>query len=158
MMKPLMRAVVLSSLLGAAQSFVARQPLPLSSRVVSQRAHDAVASAKIIPAAYVALGGTLLSRAAGTPPVGSRVVLASTGLLCALNLATVDNSRYAGAKRAMALVSGIPPSQMGLAKRWYDIVRLHLAGQLVSLVWMSRASSAAGSSPSPTLYWWTDQK
>ena len=59
------------------------------------------------------------------------------------SLATIDNTRYAGAKRAMALVEGIVPSQKGLAKRWYDLVRLHLAGQVISLIWMVRAQCAA---------------
>ena len=71
------------------------------------------------------------------------MVLASTGALASLNLATIDNSRYAGAKRAMALVDGIPKGQQGLAKQWYDIVRIHLIGQVAGLVWMVRASSAA---------------
>ena len=110
---------------------------------VVKRAPPAVASAKIIPAAYTGLGLALLSRATGTS--GSlRVVLASTGALATLNLATIDNSRYAGAKRASALVAGIPKGQQGLAKQWYDIVRIHLIGQVAGLVWMVRASSAVG--------------
>ena len=48
------------------------------------------------------------------------------------------------AKRASALVAGIPKGQQGLAKQWYDIVRIHLIGQVAGLVWMVRASSAVG--------------
>lgn len=107
------------------------------------RAPPAIASAKIIPVAYVGLGGALLAKATGTDGA-ARAVLTSAGLLSALNLASTDNQRYAGAKRAMARLAGVPKGQQGLAKKWYDIVRLHLLGQVVSLTYMVRASAAVG--------------
>jgi len=107
------------------------------------RAPPVVASAKLLPAANVGLGAALLQRAAHASG-DSRAVLASTGLLCLLNLAVTDNARYAGAKRAVAMLDGVPASEMGLAKRWYDCVKVQVVGQLCGLVWMVRSRSAAG--------------
>mmetsp|Transcript_26342 Transcript_26342/g.52888 ORF Transcript_26342/g.52888 Transcript_26342/m.52888 type:complete len:239 (-) Transcript_26342:141-857(-) len=103
-----------------------------------------IASAKIIPAANIGLGGAMLFRAASPGPLPARAVLASTGLLAVFNLAVTDNQRYVGAKRAFARVEDLPPGQMGLAKRWYDCVRIQVFGQLLGMLWMLCASPTAG--------------
>ena len=54
----------------------------------------------------------------------------------------MDNQRYTGAKRAMARVEGVPADQMGLAKRWYDCVRVQVFGQFLALLSMVRAAEA----------------
>ena len=110
---------------------------------IARRTTPIVASAKIIPAANVGLGTALMFRAASAGG-SSKAVLASTGLLALLNLAVTDNARYAGAKRAMALVDGVPAGQKGLAQTWYNGVRVQVFGQLFGLVWMLRASSVTG--------------
>lgn len=86
----------------------------------------------------------LIANAAAATTGPSRTVLASAGCLAIFNLAVTDNERYAGAKRAFARVKGMPSGQMGLAKRWYDLVRFHVLGQLIGVVWMVRACSPAG--------------
>ena len=112
-------AVLLLSL--ALEAFVC--PTPPS---VPHRAAPVVMSAKIIPVANVALGSTLLYRAASANGANA-LVLASTGLLATCNLALTDNARYASAKRAMAKVENVELPLAKLAKRWYNAVRVQVA-------------------------------
>lgn len=137
------RVLLLSLVVGAAAASFTAVGINCRPTALVTRVPPVQASAKIIPFAYGGLGATLLSQATGTTGA-SRVVLACAGLLSGFNLATIDNQRYAGAKRAAALVSGIPKGQQGLAGKWYSLVRLHLLGQVLSLVWMARATQAAG--------------
>lgn len=141
-------------LLAAAAAFVAPHSHaflgPHASTVPASRAGRAVASAKIIPAVNLGLGGALLSRVAGAGSKVDAAVLASTGLLATLNLAVTDNARYASAKRALAVYEGkvsLPGQavqQLAVAKKWMNLVRLQLVGQLAGLVWMARAGSPTG--------------
>ena len=65
-----------------------------------------VASAKVIPAAYAGLGLALLSRAGGAGVRGGSLIAQGgarfnrSTRVAQPPLATIDNSRYAGAKRA----------------------------------------------------------
>ena len=103
------------------------------------RAPSPVASAKIIPAVDLAIGGALLKNAAAASGT-TKIVLGATGLLSILNLAVTDNARYAGAKRAYAKVVGIPKGEMGLAKKWYDAVRIQVFGQFIGLIMLVKGS------------------
>ena len=112
-------AVLLLSL--ALEAFVC--PTPPS---VPHRTAPVVMSAKIIPVANVALGSTLLYRAASANGANA-LVLASTGLLATCNLALTDNARYASAKRAVAKIENVELPLAKLAKRWYNAVRVQVA-------------------------------
>ena len=108
------------------------------------RAPPAFASAKIIPALNVGLGGLLLRAATTSGLSSTTLVYASTGLLAALNLAVTDNQRYASAKCAAGRVENPELPLAKLANQWYTAVRVQLLGQLIGLVWMVRANGPTG--------------
>jgi len=137
------RSVLLVALAasGAASAFSVspmrrHHDLPCAHKLA--RTPSLIASAKIIPVAYFGVGCSLCVKACSAPTPVDGLVLVATGLLSMLNLATVDNQRYAGAKRAVK-----SPEVADLARQWYKIVRIHLAGQLAGLLWMVRARSMA---------------
>lgn len=124
---------------------------PLRTHAPSSRlARPVVASAKVVPIAYTSLGATLLLRATSAQTCADTALYITTGTLALFNLAVTDNARLTGAKRALAIYSGrtsLPGAavqQLALATKWYEIVRLHLIGQLAGLGWMARATSITG--------------
>jgi len=142
-MRPALTLLTLG--LASAVAWTAPQRLSLAPQgaILMRRAPPVIASAKIIPAANVGLGSALIVNAASAGG-SARVVLGATGLLALFNLAVTDNARYAGAKRAMKLVDGVPKGQKGLAQTWYNCVRIQVFGQLVGLLWMVRAECVTG--------------
>ena len=114
------------------------------------RAPPVVASAKVVPFAYTGVGAALAGRAFSAATRADATVLATTSALAIFNLAVTDGARLASAKRAVANYVGrdslpsLAVKQFATAKRWYMLTRLHLAGQLVALVWMTRAGVLGG--------------
>ena len=151
-----MNFVMFALLLNSVSAAFLASPTPhhtswaASPALLQERAPPVAASAVMLPVAYTGLGVTLLTRAAGAGAGTNAVVLASTGLLSVLNLGPTDNARYASGKRAVAAYKdkvSLPYGAMAqaeIAKKWFTLLKWRLIGQVVSLVSMARASSAAG--------------
>ena len=140
--------VLLGALATSATALVAGPKMsPAAYHHHHVRSSAPVASAKILPVAYAGMGAGLLLKSTSAGAIADKALLASTGLLSVLNLALTDNERYAGAKKSVKIYDGresLPfaaEKQRMVAKKWYNIVRLHTLGQVVSLAWILSASA-----------------
>ena len=103
-------------------AFAPTLAVPARSRLPTRRALPVVASAKVLPAMYTAVGTALLVKATKAATQTDGLLLVTTGLLAIVNLGPVDSARLASAKRACKIT---PPAASGAAKRKRQAARQH---------------------------------
>lgn len=112
---------------------------PTSTSIVNGKSSTALQSAKILPVAYASASAALFNKALTSSTCSQKLVLVTTALLSLMNFAPCDNVKLASAKRALKA----NPDDAN-AKKWKSLVRTKIISQVLTLVYMIKASTVLG--------------
>lgn len=113
--------------------------VPTFASVVNGISSTSLQSAKILPVAYASASAALFNKAMRSSSCSQKLVLLTTALLSLLNFAPCDNVKLASVKRALKA----NPDDAN-AKKWKSLVRTKIISQVLTLVYMIKASTILG--------------